>query len=219
MYKAEEDYLKLIFEQSHQQEYVSIKDIALKFNYTEQSVYEMIKKLQKKGLLKYVPYQGIKLVKKGLDQAIRMTRAHRIWEVFLETFLGYDWHEVHDEAEMLEHAGSEEMLKRLYEKLGSPSYCQHGNPIPNFNNTFSNPSLTCLKDVLENQSFTIKKVADDKALLLFLKDKNIRRDDVIFIDKKYENHGLIEVVNTKNERVVLSLSMANMMFGDIAKQS
>jgi DtxR family transcriptional regulator, Mn-dependent transcriptional regulator len=219
MYKAEEDYLKLIFEQSHQQEYVSIKEIALKFNYTEQSVYEMIKKLQKKGLLKYVPYQGIKLVKKGLDQAIRMTRAHRIWEVFLETFLGYDWHEVHDEAEMLEHAGSEEMLKRLYEKLGSPSYCQHGNPIPNFSNSFSNPSLTCLKDVLENQSFTIKKVADDKALLLFLKDKNMRRDDVIFIDKKYENHGLIEVINTKDERVVLSLSMANMMFGDITKRS
>ena len=219
MYKAEEDYLKLIFEQSQQQTYVSIKEVALKFNYTEQSVYEMIKKLQKKGLLSYVPYQGIKLLKKGLDQAIRMTRAHRIWEVFLETFLGYDWHEVHDEAEMLEHAGSEEMLKRLYEKLGSPTHCQHGNPIPNFNNKVIQTSFTSLEDVLEKQSFVIKKVADDKALLLFLKEKHMRRQDEILIDKKYENHGLIEVINTKEERVVLSISMAKMIFGDIIKKA
>jgi hypothetical protein len=47
----------------------------------------------------------------------------------------------------------------------------------------------------------------------------MRRQDEILIDKKYENHGLIEVINTKEERVVLSLSMAKMIFGDIIKKS
>jgi DtxR family Mn-dependent transcriptional regulator len=111
------------------------------------------------------------------------------------------------------------MLKRLYEKLGSPTHCQHGNPIPNFNNKVIQTSFTSLEDVLEKQSFVIKKVADDKALLLFLKEKHMRRQDEILIDKKYENHGLIEVINTKEERVVLSISMAKMIFGDIIKKA
>jgi DtxR family Mn-dependent transcriptional regulator len=215
MYKAEEDYLKLIFEQSQQQTYVSIKEVALKFNYTEQSVYEMIKKLQKKGLLSYVPYQGIKLLKKGLDQAIRMTRAHRIWEVFLETFLGYDWHEVHEEAEKLEHAGSEDMIQRLYEKLGEPKFCQHGNPIPNFKNNMTRMSHVSLFKLEEQQKMKILQVNDDKPLLLFLKDKAIERHDIVLVHKKYANHGLIEIVNKHQDKVVLTEAMANMIFGEM----
>lgn len=214
MYKAEEDYIKYIYEQSVHSSIVTIKDVALKFNYTEQSVYEMIKKLQNKNLLNYVPYQGIKLNKKGLDQAIRMIRAHRIWEVFLQDYLGYDWHEVHEEAEMLEHAGSELMLEKLYAKLGAPQFCQHGNPIPNFDNKITEINNVSMSEVLEGQLFKILRVSDDKPLLTFLKEKNISRNDVIFVYKKYENHGLIEVENFKSEKVVVTSMMAQMIFGE-----
>jgi DtxR family Mn-dependent transcriptional regulator len=217
MYKAEEDYIKYIYEKSLKQGQVTIKDVAIKFNYTEQSVYEMIKKLQQKDVLTYIPYQGIQLSQLGNEEAIRMIRAHRIWEVFLKEYLDYDWHEVNEEAEMLEHAGSEAMLERLYKKLGEPKYCQHGNPIPNFNNTVNIDDLLTLESFLEGEYFSLLRVSDDKALLLFLKEKHIEMKDSLFIDKKYENHGLIEVVNKFKESVTLTYHMANMMYGKISQ--
>lgn len=219
MYKAEEDYIKFIYEQSTTQKNVTIKDIATKFNYSEQSVYEMIKKLQTKHLLKYIPYQGVELLKEGLDHAIRLTRAHRIWEVFLQDYLGYDWHEVHEEAEMLEHAGSETMLQRLYDKLGRPKVCQHGNPIPNFQDSWIETPYQSIVNAKENQGFKVLKVNDDKPLLTFLKDKNIQLQDELYIVKKYQNHGLIEVKNQKNEKVVLTDSMALMIFGLLIQET
>lgn len=213
MYKAEEDYIKYIYETSLQQDQVTIKDVALKFNYTEQSVYEMIKKLQLKSLLTYIPYQGIQLTENGYHEAIRMIRAHRIWEVFLKEYLEYDWHEVHEEAEMLEHAGSEAMLEKLYQKLGKPEYCQHGNPIPTFNNIIIPYEDTPLFSMHEGQYFNITRVEDDKALLLFLKEKHISRLDTILVFKKYDNHGLIEVLNINNDKVVMTEAMAHMVFG------
>jgi DtxR family Mn-dependent transcriptional regulator len=219
MYKAEEDYIKFIYEQSIRKNIVTIKDIALKFNYTEQSVYEMIKKLQSKNLLKYTPYQGVALLKEGLEHAIRMTRAHRIWEVFLQDFLGYDWHEVHEEAEMLEHAGSESMLQRLYEKLGGPKFCQHGNPIPNFEDEWIETSYQSIESVSETKTLRVLKVNDDKPLLLFLKDKNIQLHHELLIVKKYPNHGLIEVEKQNNERVVITTAMAHMIFGEVIESN
>lgn len=213
MYKAEEDYIKYIYETSLQQRQVTIKDVAIKFNYTEQSVYEMIKKLQQKSLLNYVPYQGIQLSEKGHHEAIRMIRAHRIWEVFLQDYLGYDWHEVHEEAEMLEHAGSETMLERLYKKLGEPAHCQHGNPIPNFKNEIDYENLSSLDETIVDTQFKIIKVLDDKPLLLFLQEKNIAIHDTLYIEHIYQNHDLIEVKNRLDEKVVVTTRMANMMFG------
>lgn len=65
LHKSEEDYIKFIFEaSSNHKTYLSLKEIASYFSYTEQSVNEMIKKLDKKGYVSYVPYQGVKLLKR-----------------------------------------------------------------------------------------------------------------------------------------------------------
>lgn len=214
MYKfAEEDYIKFIYEYSmNHQTAVQVKHISEYFNYSDQSVYEMVKKLQEQGLVVYQPYKGIHLSDEGIKEAIRMIRSHRIWEVFLKEYLGYSWEEVHDEAEFLEHASSDELLKRLYSKLGSPKTCQHGNPIPDFSGQVEHISMIALADVKEGNVFEIQKVLDNTQLLTFLKSVSIELYDKIMVVKKHEFQELLEI-KVNDNMVTLSLKTASMIYG------
>ena len=63
----------------------------------------MLKKLEKSQLIKYQPYQGVKITEKGKQIALKVLRKHRLWETFLYTKLKFDWRQVHKVAEQLEH--------------------------------------------------------------------------------------------------------------------
>src|SRR5690554_7083652 len=117
MHRSEEDYLKAIYEISVNTESNLVKsvDVAETLGFTVQSVNEKIKRLDSKGYVNFIPYKGVELTKKGLEESIRMVRAHRIWEVFLMEKVGYSWHEVHEEAEDLEHAASDKLIERSEE--------------------------------------------------------------------------------------------------------
>lgn len=216
LHKSEEDYIKYIYEASHEiKTHLSLKDIASYFSYREQSVNEMIKKLQKKGYVKYLPYQGVTLLKKGEKEAIRMIRSHRIWEVFLEKYLGYSWEEVHQEAEHLEHAGSEKMIEKMYELIGKPENCQHGNPIPSYGTTFKSKNYPSLYEMKEGDIFHILQVKDDYGLLQYLKQHNIQIQDEVTIIKKYESLAQIEI---KHDEHIYQMSeqTSKMIFGSKA---
>lgn len=215
MYKhAEEDYIKFIYEYGiNHDTRVQVKHIATHFDYTEQSVYEMVKRLHDQELVVYKPYQGIQLSKKGLDEAIRMIRSHRIWEVFLQEYLGYSWEDVHHEAELLEHASSDELLKKLYKKLGSPKTCQHGNPIPDFEGNIDIKPMTSLDEVRVGQQFQIQKVLDQTKLLIYLKQLSIELKDVIKMIHKDDFNGMIEI-EMSNKKVNISMQTASMIYGN-----
>ncbi len=213
LHKAEEDYIKFIFEaSSNHQTYLSLKEIASYFSYTEQSVNEMIKKLDKKGYVSYVPYQGVKLLKKGKNEAIRMIRSHRIWEVFLEKYLGYSWEEVHKEAEHLEHAGSEKMIEKMYAFIGKPKTCQHGNPIPSYDEPFESNAYQTLFDLEEGVFFKVLQVKDNYELLYFLNSQNIQIGDDLKIIKKYPALSQIEIMH-QNNTMFMSDKIAQMIQG------
>ncbi len=215
LHKAEEDYIKFIFEaSSHHKTYLSLKEIASYFSYTEQSVNEMIKKLDKKGYVSYIPYHGVKLLKKGNNEAIRMIRSHRIWEVFLEKYLGYSWEEVHKEAEHLEHAGSEKMIEKMYAFIGKPKSCQHGNPIPSYDKPFESKTYLSLYEIEENVSFKILQVKDNFQLLQFLKRYHIKIHDVISIVIKNDTIDQLEVKHD-GQTIIMSLKIAKMIYGEI----
>lgn len=212
---AEEDYIKFIYEYGvNQSEIVQVKHIAAYFNYSDQSVYEMVKKLQDQELVIYQPYKGITLSKKGNQEAIRMIRSHRIWEVFLKEYLDYSWEEVHDEAELLEHASSDELLQRLYAKLGSPKTCQHGNPIPDFDGRIDHQKMIALADVKEGDSFKILKVLDHSELLSYLKTSNIKLHDVVTVKSIQPFHEIIEI-DIHGKTITMSLKTASMIYGTI----
>jgi DtxR family Mn-dependent transcriptional regulator len=90
----------------------------------------MVKRLAEQGLVRHMPYRGVELTRAGRRIALRMVRRHRLVETYLVAFLGYDWDDVHDEAERLEHAVSDRLIERMAEALGNPRVDPHGDPIP-----------------------------------------------------------------------------------------
>lgn len=217
MNRAEEDYIKTIYELTVEKKVALIKsnDIADRFGFTDQSVNEMIKKLEKKHLVSFVPYKGISLTKKGKDVAIRMIRAHRIWEVFLTEKLGFSWENVHEDAEMLEHATSPDVLEKLYHFLGQPDYCQHGNPIPDIHGKMKDVVVFALSDAKPNQVFELLRVIDHKDLLIYLNQYHLKLHDRFVILERDDFNGVLKIEKESKEAIILTLKTAGMLFGRI----
>lgn len=213
---AEEDYLKLIYELTYEanQELTKPKRIAEVFNYTEQSVNEMIKKLLEKELVLFYPYKGVKLTEKGKHEAIRMIRIHRVLEVFLIEKLNYEWQDIHEEVENLEHAVSEELIERLNAYLGYPQFCPHGNPIPTADLEPVKPVQDSLNEADEGTRFKLLRVNDHKALLKYLNEENIHLHDEFVVRKKDDLNQFIWLEGNEREHVV-SYHLAEMIFGEI----
>ena len=104
--------------------------LAAKLGVAPSSVTEMVQKLAAAGLTIYEPYRAVRLTDAGLARAVTMTRRHRLIETWLVQEFGYTWDEVHDEAEVLEHAVSDRMLAGIDERLGHPAVDPHGRCHP-----------------------------------------------------------------------------------------
>jgi DtxR family Mn-dependent transcriptional regulator len=105
-------------------------EIAQRLAIAPASVSGMIRRLADQGLLEHERYRGVRLTDNGRRVALRMIRRHRIIEAYLTQMLGYAWDRVHDEAERLEHAASDELVDRMASALGEPEVDPHGDPIP-----------------------------------------------------------------------------------------
>jgi len=128
---AEENYLKAILSISlNEDKKISTNAIAKEIGTSPASVSDMLKKLQDKKLIKYKKYKGVELSKTGNRKAVNILRKHRLWETFLVNNLGFNWEEVHDIAEQLEHIKSEKLINRLDNFLEYPKFDPHGEPIP-----------------------------------------------------------------------------------------
>ena len=213
MNRAEEDYIKTIYELTIQrkEDICKTNEIADNFGFTDQSVNEMIKKLVQKKLVKFIPYKGVHLTKTGINESIRLLRAHRMWEVFLTDKLGYHWEEVHEDAERLEHASSEILIDKLEALLNYPKYCQHGNPIPNREGQMSAFSRISIFELAFGDSFKVIRVLDHKDLLLFLNKHQISINNTYEVIHKDDFNGMIKIGNSDKE-IILSNKTSKMIF-------
>lgn len=126
-----QDYLKVIWSaREWGGEPITTKALATHFATTQPNVSDTMRRLQTQGLVSYEPYRPVTLTELGERLALAMVRRHRLIETFLVEVVGYGWEEVHDEAERLEHAVSEDFLHRIDVLLGHPSTDPHGDPIP-----------------------------------------------------------------------------------------
>lgn len=128
--RSTEDYLKAIYQLEASTGSAVTSAIAEALDIAPPSVTGMVKRLSESGLLEHTPYKGVQLTVAGRRAALRMVRRHRILETYLTTKLGYEWDSVHEEAERLEHAVSDELIERMAMALGNPRYDPHGAPIP-----------------------------------------------------------------------------------------
>lgn len=109
---------------------VKTSSLAQVLEVSSASVSEMLHRLSEKGLVNYTPYGGVSLTEKGQQQVLKLTRRHRLWEVFLNKYLGINWEDIYHEACILEHNTSDLVAEKLAQFLGNPATCPHGSPIP-----------------------------------------------------------------------------------------
>jgi len=123
-----EDYLKAIYQLGEKD--VGTSEVAEYLDVSSPTVTSMLDKLEEHGLVEREPYEGVDLTEEGRTVAVEVVRHHRLIEAYLTEALDYDWSDVHDEAERLEHHISEEFEKRVAEALDNPERDPHGAPIP-----------------------------------------------------------------------------------------
>ncbi|MFQ5705115.1 MAG: metal-dependent transcriptional regulator [Gemmatimonadales bacterium] len=161
--RSTEDYLKTIYELQYDGTPAQTSAIAEALDIAPPSVSGMVKRLSEDGYLEYVPYRGVELTGEGLRAALRMVRRHRIVETYLTTKLGYDWDSVHDEAERLEHAVSDELIERMAMALGNPQYDPHGAPIPTKEGLVEETRYVRLADLPVGEVAELRMVGDKDA--------------------------------------------------------
>jgi DtxR family Mn-dependent transcriptional regulator len=126
-----EDYLKVIYAfEEREESKITTTRLAERLGVSASSVSGMVRKLCQLELLEHPKYGNIEFTDTGRHVALGVVRRHRLIEQYLVTELGYGWDEVHDEAEVLEHAVSDRLLDRIAERLGHPRLDPHGDPIP-----------------------------------------------------------------------------------------
>ena len=163
-----EDYLKTIFEieladsASHETAPAGAgtNEIAHALGIAPASVTGMLRRLNELGLIRYERYRGVRLSEDGRRAALRTIRRHRVIEAYLAKALGYAWDRVHEEAERLEHAASDELIDRMAAAIGEPRTDPHGAPIPTREGTLEARPLLALVDVAVGNVVRVRQVGD-----------------------------------------------------------
>ncbi len=161
--RSVEDYLKAIYQLTERGESASTTAIADTLDLAAPSVSGMVKRLAEAGLVEHQPYKGVTLTKDGRHGALRMLRRHRVIETYLVSNLGYTWDNVHDEAEKLEHAVSEDLVQRMSFALGDPQFDPHGDPIPAADGQIVDVTTTPLPEIAAGECVTISRVGTGAA--------------------------------------------------------
>lgn len=158
-----EDYLKAIYELERSGEPAETNAIARLLGIAPASVSGMVRRLAEQGLITHEPYHGARLTTGGRRAALRTLRRHRVIEAYLTSALGYSWDRVHDEAERLEHAASDELIDRMAEAIGEPATDPHGAPIPTREGTLEERSLAPLSSLSPGDVARVEAVSDRNA--------------------------------------------------------
>ena len=201
---TEENYLKAIFSLSnYNDERVSTNAISEEMGTSAASVSDMLKKLLDKGYVKYEKYKGVRLSSKGVKKATNVLRKHRLWETFLVKKLEFNWSEVHDIAEELEHIKSNKLINRLEKFLGYPKFDPHGDPIPSENGKFPNTNTISLDKVNVGTNGNVMGVSiDDKLFLDYLTKLNIQIGSRVHVLNKNDfDQSLTIKINNKTYQI------------------
>ena len=173
MTHSEDNYIKGIYHLSEAGTgAVSTTTLATHMETKPSSVTDMIKRLAGKKLVNYRKYQGVRLTEQGQLKALQIIRKHRLWETFLVEKLDFNWDEVHEVAEQLEHIKSDMLVDRLDALLEYPDYDPHGDPIPDKDGAFKTRDKNLLSNLGPGMSGQCVGVVDSSAAYLKYLDKH-----------------------------------------------
>jgi DtxR family Mn-dependent transcriptional regulator len=211
---TEENYIKAIYKISQEGEStVSTNAIAEVMQTKAASVTDMLRRLHEKEIINYVKYRGVTLTETGQKTALQLVRKHRLWEVFLVDKLKFNWDEVHDVAEELEHITSELMIRRLDEFLGFPKYDPHGDPIPTESGEMAIKPQVLLSELKIGESGLVMGVKDSQPLFLQYLDKvGIYLGAKIKVTDKIEYDNSLEINLDNKKQLSVSSEVSKNIF-------
>lgn len=156
-----QDYLKAIWSLGEwSTSGVTVTALAERLGIRTSTASDGVKKLVEGGLVDHSPYGAVELTDDGHAHAVSMVRRHRLMETYLVQEFGYDWDEVHEEAEVLEHAVSDRLLDAIDARLGHPTRDPHGDPIPSPSGTPHLPDAVPLSSVVIGDTAVVTRISD-----------------------------------------------------------
>jgi DtxR family Mn-dependent transcriptional regulator len=234
--KSSEDYLKAIYTLSQNGKSVSTTEISEHFNIAPASVTEMLKKLDKKGYVRYSPYHGAQLTRKGFQVAQKVTRKHRLLERFLHDVLRIREDKVHSEACKMEHALSDEAEESLCRFLKHPDLCPDDSKIiPACDLPFSTCE-ECIKlhkkdleesgkrqqiplsisQLKEGERGKVSFIRGEQKVLQRLSDMGLTPGTEVTVVKSAPFHGPLEIL-VRGSRLALGRGMTEIIFVEAKK--
>jgi DtxR family Mn-dependent transcriptional regulator len=190
-----QDYLKVIWNaQEWSREKVSTKMLAERMGVSASTASESIRKLADQGLVDHEKYGAVTLTDRGRRAAVSVVRRHRLLETFLMCELGYRWDEVHDEAEVLEHAVSDMLMARIDAKLGHPQRDPHGDPIPDLDGQVTTPPARQLSECGNGDHGAVARISDaDPKMLRYFDSVGIALDSHLTVLARRDFAGTVSV--------------------------
>lgn len=207
-----ENFIKAIHELNGENEMVSNKDLSNLLNVSAASITDMNARLVKEKIITYTPYRGVKLTHKGIEIAHQLIRRHRLWEVFLSEKLGYEWDEIHEDADLLEHISSDKLIERLDSYLGHPTVDPHGDLIPNQDGETIEAVHKPLVECAVADTIRIKQVDDQDDFLKYLTDKQITLDKDYTITEVDPYDGPFILKDNAGNEIMVSYKAAFRIF-------
>ena len=207
---TKENYIKALFHLHQKSENISLSDLGEVLNVSKPTANDMIKKLQKDGIVISEKYRPIRITEKGKRQAASIIRKHRLSEMFLLKIMDFGWEEVHEIAEELEHLKTDKFFDRMDELLGFPTTDPHGSPIPDKNGTFNKPNYKRLSQISTGKTIVLRALRDSSMeFLLFLNRKGIHLNTNITIESIESFDGSYTVSYAGHTDVVLGKAICD----------
>ncbi|WP_196895909.1 metal-dependent transcriptional regulator [Aureivirga marina] len=198
---ATENFIKAIYNLGRKHEGdTKPGSIASFLNISNAAATDMAKNLSKKNLVNYEKYKELKLTKEGELLALRIVRKHRLWEALLFKLFNMSLHEIHIEAELLEHQTSDFLAQKMDEYLGFPKYDPHGDPIPDVNGIIHTEDHSIvLLNAEEGKKYQISRlVSVDKDFFDFCAENGLNNGAEIEVVKQYEKNKMTQIKVAEN---------------------
>ena len=201
--ESTEMYLKTVSELSADDEHVPISLLARRLGVSTVSATEMVHRLEDQGLLEHTPYKGIFLTTDGNRRATEVIRNHQLWECFLADHLQLPWERVHEVACRLEHATDHDVTNALAAFLDNPTFCPHGNPIPDENGHLEGAGGVALNQLEMGQQGVVRAIYPESTMLLeYLARHNLKPGRSIAVKEIAPFNGPITIVVEGEEHAI-----------------
>lgn len=209
-----ENFLKVIYmQQKLISANIKLGKIAAVLNITNAAATDMAKKLAARKLVNYTKYKPLTLTQKGNEIALNVIRKHRLWESFLYETLNLSLHEIHREAEILEHLTSDFLADKISKYLGNPSTDPHGDPIPAINGKIiPDKTQLLLSEASAGHNYTVCRLSGiEEEFFDFCSSNHITVGSIIWIAKQYSVNKMTEI-KIKTDKILLNYEFANLIY-------